>query len=213
MSIRADHTDTALPTLQRTGHRYSRFVSLMKIVLPLLAVALVLLVVAWPQTQSENNSFSVSLATIAAGETEAPGMKRARFVGTDARDQPFVITADAAAPEAANAERINLEVLQADITVSGGTWVSMMSGHGLYDRSAKQLVLGGGVDLFSDDGFEMHTATADIDLHAGVATGNAPVEAHGPLGTLTANGFRLDQENRRLRFTGDVKMTIWQGAP
>lgn len=213
MSVGAEHGNTALAPLRRAGHRYSRFVSLMKVVLPVLAAALVLLVVAWPQTQSENSSFSVSLATIAEGETDAPGMKRARFVGTDARDQPYVITADAAVPEAANAEQINLEVLQADITMAGGTWVSMMSGHGLYDRTAQRLALSGGVDLFSDDGFEMHTASADIDLREGIATGSAPVQAHGPLGTLTAEGFRLEQQSRRLRFTGNVKMTIWQGAP
>lgn len=200
------------PPLRRLGSRYSRFVSLMKILLPLIAAALVLLVVAWPQTPSEDNSFRVSLAAIPEGDAGEPGMTRARFVGTDAKDQPFVITADAAVPLPGSTDRIKLTALQADITVSGGTWVSMMSGEGLYDRTGQQLALLEGVDLFADSGFEMHTAAADIDLAHGVARGDSYVTAHGPLGTLSADSFILEQDGRRLFFRGNVRMTVWPGV-
>ncbi len=193
----------------RVSYRYSRFVSTMKVVLPVTAAALVLLVIAWPQTQSQDSSFQVSLAALPEGDAGAPGMTRARFVGTDARNQPFVITAESAIPEPDNAERINLRTLQADLTVSSGTWVSMMSGGGLYDRPAQLLSLSDGVDLFSDSGFEMHTPAANIDLAAGIASGRLKVDAHGPLGTLSADGFRLEQEGRRLHFNGNVRMTVW----
>lgn len=197
------------PPLRRLGSRYSRFVSLMKILLPLVAAALVLLVIAWPQTQSEDNSFRVSLAAIPEGDADEPGMTRARFVGTDAKDQPFVITADSAVPLQDRTDQVKLTALQADITVSGGTWVSMMSGEGLFDRTRQHLALLGGVDLFADSGFEMHTEAADIDLALGVARGEAPVTAHGPLGTLSADSFRLEQEGRTLFFQGNVRMTVW----
>jgi len=132
------------------GRRYSRFVSLAKIALPLIALALVMVLVAWPQAQNEGATFQVSLAALPEGDAGDTGMTRARFVGTDSKDQAFVITAERAMPNAINPERIKLEMLQADLTLSSGVWASMLSVTGLYDRVQQSLTLRGGVDLFAD---------------------------------------------------------------
>jgi len=190
------------------GRRYSRFVSLAKITLPLIALALVMVLVAWPQAQNEDATFQVSLAALPEGDAGDAGMTRARFVGTDAKDQAFVITAERAMPNAINPERITLETLQADLTLNSGSWVSMLSVTGLYDRNQKSLTLGDGVDLFADNGFALHTASALIDLADGTAQGSEVVRAQGPMGELNADSFRIERDGQRLFFKGNVRMTL-----
>jgi len=193
------------------SRRYSRFVNLAKIALPLIALGLIMVLVAWPQGQDSDSSFRVSLAALPEGDAGDAGMTHARFVGTDSRDQPFVITAERAVPNAINPERIALHTLQADITLDSGAWVSMISTSGLYDRTQQSLTLGGGVELFADNGFAMHTSSARIDLIDGTARGSEPVSAQGPLGTLDADSFRMERDGRRLFFTGNVSMTLQAG--
>ena len=195
------------------GRRYSRFVSLAKIALPLIALALVMVLVAWPQAQNEGTTFQVSLAALPEGDAGDTGMTRARFVGTDSKDQAFVITAERAVPNAINPERITLEMLQADLTLSSGVWASMLSVTGLYDRVQQSLTLRGGVDLFADNGFALHTASARIDLADGIANGSEPVRAQGPMGELDADSFRIERDGHRLFFKGNVRMTLQAGKP
>lgn len=193
------------------SRRYSRFVNLAKIALPLTALGLVLILVAWPQGQETDSTFRVSLAALPEGDAGDAGMTRARFVGTDSQNQPFVITAERAVPNAINPERIALHTLQADITLDTGAWVSMISASGLYDRTQQSLALGGGVELFADNGFAMHTPSARIDLIDGTARGTEPVSAQGPLGTLDADSFRMERDGHRLFFMGNVRMTLQAG--
>jgi lipopolysaccharide export system protein LptC len=193
------------------GRRYSRFVSLAKIALPLIALALVMVLVAWPQAQSEDPTFQVSLAALPEGDAGDAAMTRARFVGTDAKDQVFVITAERAVPNAINPERIRLETLQADLTLNSGAWVSMLSVTGLYDRTQQSLTLLDGVDFFADNGFALHTASALIDLADGTAQGSEAVRAQGPMGELDADSFRMVREGQRLFFKGNVRMTLQPG--
>lgn len=196
------------PPARGIGRKYSRFVSLMKVMLPLTAAALVMVLVAWPQTQDEGATFRVSLAAIPDGDAGDAGMTRARFVGTDARNQPFVITAETAVPDALNPEKIDLKTLQADMTLSGGSWISLMSASGLYNRTAQNLALQGGVEIFADNGFALQTAAVDIDLENGIAWGRRPVQAHGPMGALGADTFRIERNGQRLFFEGRVRMTL-----
>ena len=200
------------PPPRGIGRKYSRFVSLMKVMLPLTAAALIMILIAWPQTQDEGATFRVSLAAIPDGDAGETGMTRARFVGTDSRNQPFVITADTTVPDTLNPEKIDLTTLQADLTLSSGSWISLMSATGLYNRTAQNLALQGGVEIFADNGFALQTASVEIDLENGIAWGRRPVQAHGPMGALGADTFRLERNGQRLFFEGRVRMTLQPSA-
>jgi lipopolysaccharide export system protein LptC len=170
-----------------------------------------MVLVAWPQAQNEDVTFQVSLAALPEGDAGDAGMTRARFVGTDAKDQAFVITAERAVPNAINPERITLETLQADLTLKSGAWVSMSSVTGLYDRTQQSLLLRDGVDLFADNGFALRTASARIGLADGTAQGSEAVRAQGPMGELNADSFRMERGGQRLFFKGNVRMILQPG--
>jgi lipopolysaccharide export system protein LptC len=73
---------------------------------------------------------------------------------------------------------------------------------------AGRLELAGGIDLFSDSGYELHTASASLDMNRSIAWGEHPVTGHGPFGSLSADRFRADRENNQLLLTGHVHMAF-----
>ena len=195
------------------GARYSRFVGLMKFLLPVAAAALVVLVVVWPEAYDRDPGFRIGYSSVdSSGGAEAPGMVNARYVGADRQDRPYVVTADTATAEPDNPDRIRLVALQADITLDDGRWVTVIAEQGVYDRAALTLRLGDAVSIYSDDGFELQAGPTVIDLQSGAASSDAPVRAQGPLGQLSAAGFRIPEGGRRLLFVGAVKVTIDPGA-
>ena len=80
------------------GHSrlYSRLVSLMKLILPLLALVVIALVVAWPHLDTTDIRFRIGFAAQQLNDAEGPNMINPRYVGTDKDNQPFSLTADLA---------------------------------------------------------------------------------------------------------------------
>jgi lipopolysaccharide export system protein LptC len=107
---------------------------------------------------------------------------------------------------------MQLETPEADITLNGGAWVALTADSGLYDRDGGSLELTGAVNMFHDGGYQFRTTEAIIDLDAGTASGSKPVEAQGPFGQLSAEGFKVIDEGRTVLFEGKAKMRVYPGA-
>jgi lipopolysaccharide export system protein LptC len=79
---------------------------------------------------------------------------------------------------------------------------------GFVDMEKSALTLMGGIAVFSDDGYELHTERANVDLKKGIFHGPGEVTGQGPLGTLRADTFELDRVTKRITLRGHVHMTI-----
>lgn len=200
------------PPITRSSTRRSRFVGLMKLVLPLSAAILVAVVVVWSGASDRDSGFRLSFVSDRADGTPSPGMVNARYVGTDRNERPFTITANRAVQVADDPDAVNLETLQADITLDDGTWLALTASSGVYRRQARTLRLEGPVNVFSDDGFHFNAEDARIDLASGTIESDRPIRGQGPLGILNANAFRTVDAGRRLFFTGEVKLVIQPGG-
>jgi lipopolysaccharide export system protein LptC len=192
---------------------YSLFVTTMKVALPALAAALVLLLVVWPQVAPEGNHFRIGVADLQPEQAKNLSMVNPRFRGRDDKSRPYTVVADVATQESSGADEVDLEQPKADITLNDGAWVALTANQGLYHRERERLHLEGNVSLFHDQGFEMRTSAAEIDLQAGQARSTRPVDGQGPAGTLTAQGFRLLDDGQRIIFTGKSRMVIRESRP
>ena len=56
--------------------------------------------------------------------------------------------------------------------------------------------LDGGVNIFSDEGYEFRTERAEIDIDANTAWGDQPIEGQGPLGILKRGHVSPGQRDR-----------------
>ena len=195
-------------TIGGIGARYSRFVGFMKFVLPLAGAALVATVIAWPDAYRHDDGIQISLADLTTGESGQPGMERVRYVGTDDNYRPYLVTAASVREEGVDHDHFILHELQADITLESGAWVTLVATTGTYRRDLRTLGLAGTVAIYSDNGLELHTESALVNLARGSAEGTDPVQGQGPFGTLNASGFRLTDNGQRIVFDGDVRLVI-----
>lgn len=200
------------PRRQRGGFGRSRFVATMKYILPGLAMALLVVVVAWPEFANDDSRFRILEAVGPIG-TSRPQVLNARVLGVDSQSRPFQITADTSAlKKDEGREFYFLEQPKADIVLEDGSWVALTATDGEYEEETKYLYLVGNVNVFHDAGHEFNTPRARFNLDDRSASGDDPVEGQGPLGTLQSEGFRIFDGGDRVLFTGKAQMFVYRGA-
>ena len=203
----AGHTELLLRIVRR------RYVTLLRIALPMAALLLAALVIAWPQLQNrERTGFSLTPTHADPKEVEQLTMVNPRFVGLDSKQQPYTVTAQSATQERAGADIILLNHPQADILLANGAWVTVTGRMGRYSQKQQILDLEGDIDVFHDSGYEFHTERAQIDLANNTINGDVPVTGHGPGGLIDAQGFMILDHGQTVIFTGDSKLHLNPGA-
>ncbi len=187
--------------------RYSRFVVIMKRALLLSALAVIVAVIAYSLEPREQGRVAMTFQQMnkVAGDLT---MVKPRLTGTDASGNPFVVTADAAVQDAPGSHRARLTNVEADLSLQSGGWLTVSAGEGRLDANTKKLVLSGAIAIYSDSGYELHTPSARVDLAHGIMAGDDTVTGQGPLGTIHADRFELDRNNKQVRLMGHVKMTF-----
>jgi lipopolysaccharide export system protein LptC len=195
--------DTAFNALQ-----YSRFVAVMKRALPISAAALIAAVIAYSLVPRQSEKLSLTSEHVGRIENDL-AMLKPRLTGVDNKGNPFVITADAAVQEGSNIRRATLKNVQADLTLAKSRWLNATAVKGMVDMDKGRLALTDGISVFSDDGYELHTARADVDLRRGLFHGPVEVTGQGPTGTLRADTFEVDRETNQIVLQGHVHMTIF----
>ena len=187
--------------------RYTQFVGVMKRALPVAAFAIISAVLGFFFLARQPARVNLSYEKTGPVKNDL-AMVRPRLTGQDAKGNPFVITADRAVQDAKNPKRATLEKVEADLSMDRGQWLNADAAHGQVDMDVGSLELNGGINVFSDQGYELHTPSASVDLKKGLVHGREQVTGHGPLGDLRADQFAFDRDNRLLTLDGHVRMTI-----
>lgn len=195
--------------MTKAGGSYTRFANSMRIILPLVAMAIVVLVIAWPQLTERPKRFSLNVSDIAMTESGAQQIVNARFTGTDSKNRPYTVTADTASQAKNAPDMIDLAFPKADITLQNGAWLALSAESGTFNRKIQVLNLMGGVNIFHDVGYQLSTAAANIFMKDGSAAGDKPVSGQGPIGTVEASGFRILDGGKRVIFTGKSRLVLY----
>jgi len=186
--------------------RYTRFVWRMKRLLSFSAFAVIFAVLAFFVVQRAPRELSLSFDKVGTLENDL-AMTNPRLSGTDAKGNPFVITAKEAVQDADNAKRYTLRAVEADMNTPEG-WLNARAGQGILDMAAQTMDLGGGIALFTDNGYELHTSIAAVDLRTNTVRGSQPVTGQGPMGAMRADTFQYDRDAGLLTLEGRVNMTM-----
>jgi lipopolysaccharide export system protein LptC len=200
------------PRLRAKGAGYSRFVGFMRMALPATALALILTVIAWAEFQKRPPASPVGKVNITMEDVEHNSMAEPRYQGLDKHGEPYSVTARTATKAKPSSDVIELQSPQADLARSKGDWVTLSADYGAYREGEQLLDLIGSVSLYHDDGFEFHTLSAHVNLATNTAEGEDPVQGQGPAGSVTAQGFRIEDKGARVFFTGKTNLLIRPGA-
>ena len=194
---------------QRASRVYGQFVALMKVILPTVATALLLVVVIWPQLKDQDGLFQIGFeGKIDKTAAENLRMERAQYTGVDKSKRPFFVTAEAAEQADPNSPTIELLQPKADILMEDGSWIAITAELGNYNRVTQFLELAGTVNLFHDKGYEFRTTSAVLDLRAGDAVGTEPLRGQGSFGHLQAEGFTIRNRGERVELHGKSQVIL-----
>lgn len=192
---------------------YTRFVRLMRLVLPLTAVAIVALLFAWSSMEQQERIVPVSGQ--AQQQKEKPARRISRnellnpqFESIDAKSQPYKITADRAVQGEKNKDLIMLENPVGEIVMQDGGTVRVRSKTGAYRQDTERFFLEGEVDLAHDSGYTLRSAEAHIDMKENYAWSEKSVSGSGPEMTIEAQGLRANGNTGQILFTGPVKLVL-----
>lgn len=199
-----DSEDTARTVAQSARH--SSVVRRLRLILPLIAVALVVIMLVWTDmggTIEPVRKEDVAPQTVGRNELLKP-----KFQSEDQKQQPYTITAERAFQEQENLDKVILDKPVADVSLKNGAWVAIEAKDGEYLQSSQKLKLIGNVKMFHDKGYELSTETMDLDVQAETAVTDKHVSGQGPAGTIEGTGMQANGKDGIIIFTGPARMTI-----
>jgi lipopolysaccharide export system protein LptC len=191
--------------------RRAFIVGAMRLILPAIAALLLAALALWSHFGLDTGSFRLAMGSIGLNSVDSLAMSNPHFEGMDEKRRPFSLTANSARQADPEADAIELDAPQADITLEDGAWLTLTSERGRYMRAGQLLDLLGKVNLFHDKGYEIHTSDVVVDLAKSSAYGDGAVDGQGPSGELTAEGLEVSGGGSRIHFLGHAHMTIYNG--
>jgi lipopolysaccharide export system protein LptC len=190
---------------------YRRIVGLLKIALPLIALALIATLIVYSVLYRPEGAIAISYSDRGV-DGDAVIMMKARFVGSDKNNDPFEVHADRARQDPNDDSLIELNNVDAKLSLQKkGVTLQLKATRGTLDTKNRLLDLVGPITFTSSDGFELHTDEARADLKNGLLTGDKPVEASGPFGTIHADSFEANDTERTAHFSGGVHIHLHPG--
>lgn len=192
---------------KNSGKLHSFIIRTLRLIVPLVAISLIGLLIAWPHIEETlspiQDSGLILPPTIAKNELINP-----RFESQDDKSQPFTITAKRAIQSSKDADVILLDTPMADIILNDNTWLAAQAIQGAYRQNEERLLLKGEVKLFHDQGYELKTEQLLVNLKTRQARSDVPVTGQGPAGTIEAQGMIAQMETGLLIFKGPVKLVL-----
>jgi lipopolysaccharide export system protein LptC len=186
----------------------ARLMRAAKYLLPILAIGVAALIFVWSQANLPIIRLRIADSEVAPREVDAVSMASPRFAGTDAMNRQYTVTADTATQSPDNDDIIQLQQPKADILMENGAKVRVDADSGVYRRGQKLLDLSGTVTLQEERGYDFRTTQAHVDFDKNLASGEARVDGTMPQGTLTGEGFRIEENGARLFLLGRSRMVL-----
>lgn len=192
---------------RKVGTAYSRFVRIMRYVLPLAAIALTVVIILWEDMGATVSK--VDQARLMPEVEEARGeLLNPRFDSTDTDGRPYTVTAARAAQDANNPKVMNMEMPQARIQMNEAETMEGRAQSGVYEQEAGKLYLRGAVQLDHAAGYTLTSDELRVDLKTGQAFSDLPVHVAGDMGTIDALGLEADNERGLVVFKGPAKLVL-----
>lgn len=186
---------------------HTQRVQMLRKLFPLMASAMFMLIIFWPEIRSLLEKSHVSDTNFKKFIYARNRLNAPRLHSTDEKGRPYYISAKSAIQKS---EKIaDLEAPQSRMRMEDGTDLEIKANTGLYNDLTKILDYKNNVRLRSDTGYKLKTSLAHANLEKKQAFGDRHVEGEGPAGKVWAEGFHATQ-NGVIHFKGKSCLIIHQ---
>lgn len=187
---------------------HSRVVTILKLGLPLVALALVASVFLVQTEDRLGGTIAFSQSDLAE-LGDGLSLRNSVFTGTTRSNDRFRFTAALVVPDAAPPKRATITTLDGRLDLTDGPTVTLLADTGDLDIPSQRLDIAGNVHITSSDGYDLTADKGTIDLVSGSFVAGDTVRTTGPVGAITAGNLHVTPdaatgEARRFSFSNGV---------
>lgn len=195
--------------MAQRGLTYSQIISWLKVLLPVVALALLSTMFLFSQSISPTSA--IPFAKVELEERARDQRITAPFFsGQTTSGYPISVTAETAKPDQENPRLTHADTLKANITLADDNVIDLDADTAQLNSPNFKALLAGGVQLTSTNGYSFTTDALSLNLNEGSARSETQVTGTGPAGSFTAGAMELtypeNGENSRFLFTNGVKL-------
>lgn len=205
-AVQMQNQELHRPAVYDKAVRHSRRVWRLKILLPLLAIAVTVgfLGISYLRTAVPGNVELVS-ARIEDGKIvmEAPAIS-----GTNADGARYSMKAAEALQDIKNPSMITLQKIQAEVPVNKQISAKVEGESGIFDRDTDRLEMTAPFNIKLSNGMNAQFQSAHLDVPAGQMLTTDPVTINADTTTISASTLRMTDKGRVIIFEGGVKVSI-----
>lgn len=196
--------------LGRFDNSYSRIVAVLKVVLPLAALALMSTVFLLSKEIDPSQALVPDGVDVVSLASE-PRITAANFAGVTGDGAAMSVRAGVARTTMTDALRVEAEEINALIETADGLRTTLVAASGVIDSTAGLLTLTGGVSIVATPGYLVTTERLTALLDQTRVTALQGINGEGPPGSFTANRMVIEavpgtEGQYLLVFSGDVKL-------
>jgi lipopolysaccharide export system protein LptC len=138
-----------------------------------------------------------------------------RITGRDKGGTPYVITAQSAERPETTADVTELVSPRLDFSSSGVDAPASIveAARGVFDQAKRTLDLLNGVRFRTDNGYRFESEHARVFVDEGRVVGDRMIMGAGPLGSIQAQSFEIQNSGDRVVFTGNVVARLYPDRP
>ena len=192
---------------------YTRFVTVTKVVLPLIAIGLLGTVFLFTNDDSLEGGFSFSKADL---DTLESGMRieKPRMFGSNPNGDLYNFVADALLPDSLTPSLVEAQRISGEIQYQTGGSVQLTADKAEFMLEGNQIRLSGSTLVVMSDGTRVTGEGLLAELDSGKLTSNGAISATSPLGDIQAGNFRVelvgtnDEEKQMIWFENGVMLSF-----
>lgn len=195
---------------QTASDGWSRLVGWLKIVLPLIALAI--LSTLFLVSRNINPDDAIPYAEVDVEDRlREPRMTAPTYAGTTADGAAIVITADSARPGQGKDTSASAIAVRGSLTTPDGAVTDIVAATAALMPDGSAMTLGGGVRITTSTGYDITTDSLTAGLTQTQIKSGGPVVANGPGGQVTADAMVIEEQGDGsgtylLVFNGRVKL-------
>jgi lipopolysaccharide export system protein LptC len=198
----------------RAARRHSRFVRVLRVVLPVVVVAGGLggvAVTAWFDPLRALVKLPVNLGGVVVSGTKIT-MQQPRMAGFTRDSRPYVMTARTATQDVTSPDILELDDIHATMEARDRGAFDVSARSGVYETRTEKLTLRENIVVTSAN-YEALLTEAVVFVQAGRMISEQPVEVKMLQGTINSKRMEVLNSGEVVRFEGDVIMNVVESPP
>ena len=199
--------------IESSSQRHSRRVRQLRIVLPVTAGLLMVVIFFLIRPNSSNTPISFENAALT---NQGVVIQNPVFSDTSENGEPFDLSAASAREDLANPGWVYLETIRASITSRENVLIELVAPEGDMLRAQKKLILSEKtlkgdklqVSLITSNGYHLDMRDLNVDFEKRSAHTDNEVIGKGPIGRFRADKMVLKPDAHLISFIGDITIRV-----